>query len=807
MDTDIDRLRECIENSCFVENDSVQQIPSLKSAVSRFISAYKKKKHFTPDTVSLLRQAVRRSEMVDLRISRPDESFVFFDRWLESAGLDWTVDGYLSAQPFSLDCFENDSRLVDDLPQKRFVDESLPGEFYLKQKLNFDQWRSLAQKEASWAVVNAGPGTSNTIVLPTGCGKSSCFLLLPTFSSGLTVVVVPTVALAIDQQIGAEKRFQNVDGINPLYFASDDNPDEVVAQLKNKECRLVFASPETCVSGKLRPLLDRFAQDGWLQNIVVDEAHLIETWGAQFRLEFQILAAVRKRWLASSNGQLRTFLFSATMSSKCRETLGEMFSEPDGHEEFVCQRLRPEMAYYSHLFNDKTERWPHLKKAIWQSPRPAIVYLTRPCEAGELYNKLVDEEGFSRVGLFTGETLPSERKELLSAWRGQEIDLMVATSAFGVGVDKADVRTVIHACYPENLDRYYQEVGRSGRDGYSSICLLMPTRSDIETAKGLGTTLLKDEHVIQQRWDSMYAERRDIEGETFKFKVPVSVKRSGLLGGRTYQTNVKWNKSLLLQLFRADLLDFTDLEFERAPDGEGEAEEWATINVKFSPGARDLSRKMEPNRVAELRAFHKGFDQMDELFSDTKCISRVFQKIYNIENHQRVCGGCRYCRAVSIAPSSCPTLAIPESSIRCEDSSGVIIEGCPNPLVATDRELFIDVIDLCLAKRQMAPLQIICPSAFFEEVLSLLSSLLPYYHFPYRVDGFSKELRIDHGGLPVFVHIDSYSEEMLAMGRKKKSVHLFCGVNKMYDLTGRHIKIKYGCELWPSPMAWLESIR
>ena len=82
-------------------------------------------------------------------------------------------------------------------------------------------------------------------------------------------------------------------------------------------------------------------------------------------------------------------------------------------------------------------------------------------------------------------TTRNERKDLLNDWKGNRIDLMVATSAFGVGVDKADVRTVIHACYPENLDRYYQEVGRSGRDGYSSVCLLIPTEMDKDIARNL----------------------------------------------------------------------------------------------------------------------------------------------------------------------------------------------------------------------------------------------------------------------------------------------------------------------------------
>lgn len=807
MASDLERLKQCIETLESPEVEPYQNIPNFGVAVNRFVEVYKQSGYFTPDTVSLLRQAVRRSEMVSLRIDRPVLVSDDFDKWLDLSGLDWTTSGYLSALPFSLDCFESGPVIVDDLPRKRFVDESLPAEYYLKQRLNFDIWLSPAQKEASWSVINASPGSTSIIVLPTGCGKSSCFLLLAAFSQGLTVVVVPTVALAIDQQIGAEKRFENVKGINPLYFASNDNSEEVVLKLQNKESRLVFASPETCVSGKLRPLLDKFAQNGWLQNIVVDEAHLIETWGAQFRLEFQILAAVRKKWLASSDGQMRTFLFSATMSSQCRNTLGEMFSNPGEVNEFVCQRLRPEMVYYSRMFQDSKERWPYLRRVIWQSPRPAIIYLTKPCEASALYDTLVDDEGFSRVGLFTGDTPPSERKRLLSAWRGNEIDLMVATSAFGVGVDKPDVRTIVHACYPENLDRYYQEVGRSGRDGYSSICLLLPTQADVQTAKGLGMKLLKDSDVIQQRWDAMYAERRDVGGESFKFKVPVSVKRSDLLGGRTYKTNVKWNKSLLLQLYRAKLLDFIDLEYERSSMVDDEPDEWATVVVDFSPGTKELAQKIEQHRLSELDSFHAGFNQMSELFSNKKCISRVFQNIYNIKNHQRVCGGCRYCRNKSVESGSCPPLVIPNDLREPSNQSGTIVEGCPNPLIPEEQDFFIDIVDLCLGKHQLYPLQLICPSDHYVKILQLLSSILPYYNSLYRIDSFSEKIRFRRGGRPIFVHIANYSERMMRFGQDAESIHLFCGVIDRYDPVGRHIKIKYNCEVWPSPQAWIDLIR
>jgi len=201
------------------------------------------------------------------------------------------------------------------------------------------------------------------------------------------------------------------------------------------------------------------------------------------------------------------------MSSHCRDVLREMFGSEHGTFELVAQRLRPEPRYFSKGFGNSAERWPYLREALWRLPRPMILYVTRPIDADLLCERLRHEEGFERVACFTGDTKRGERRELLDAWREQGIDLMVATSAFGVGVDKADVRSVIHACYPENLDRYYQEVGRSGRDGYSSVCLLLPTARDRRVARTLGTKLLRDERTIRQRWEAMFARGKEAPGE------------------------------------------------------------------------------------------------------------------------------------------------------------------------------------------------------------------------------------------------------------------------------------------------------
>ena len=458
MHDEIQKLKEFLNNNNGDEpNFECASKPDFGYAVGRFCKSYHLKDQLSPDDVVLLRQCLRWSGLIDIRINRPVFNSDQLEILLKKSDMDWSSSGYLSAKPYAPKWLEEKAPIIDKTPKKCFVDEGYLGEPYLND-LGYKKWRSQAQKEGAWMTITSAPGSTKTIVLPTGYGKSICFQLLPLFSNGLTVVVVPTVALAIDQYYSAMDILKDYSDINPCFFSSNDTSDEIVHKLKNRESRLIFASPETCVSGKLRPILNKFAVEGWLENLVVDEAHLIETWGALFRVEFQILAACRKDWLKKSNNNLRTFLFSATMAPKCRETLKEMFFDSGQKEEgLICQRLRPEIQYYGRWFKRSEERWPYICEAIWHLPRPLILYVTTREEAGDFYNA-IKNEGFQRIGCFTGKTSGSERERLLSEWRENQIDLMVATSAFGVGVDKSDVRAVIHACYPENLDRYYQAV-------------------------------------------------------------------------------------------------------------------------------------------------------------------------------------------------------------------------------------------------------------------------------------------------------------------------------------------------------------
>jgi len=486
-------------------------------------------------------------------------------------------------------------------------------------------------------VLHTPPGGTCLIVLPTGTGKSLVFQLLAEASAGLTVVVVPTIALAIDQWRAARWLLP---ALNPLYYAAGDEPEAVVGALTRRASRLLFTSPEACVSGRLRTVLETFAVQGQLDNLVIDEVHMVDAWGAYFRVAFQMLSGVRKTWLSAPGARLRTILLTATLTPESRGDLSGLFPPQAGAGswEVVSQRLRPEMVYFDRRFTDEGERDVAVREALWRLPRPAILYVTERADA-EQWHRQLTEDGFRRIGCFHGDTRPGRRSELLDQWRADDIDLMVATSAFGLGVDKPDVRAVLHACFPENMNRYYQEVGRGGRDGWSAVCILLPTGRDEEVAYGLCPKLMTTD-LLKERWQAMWDadSRKSVPGADNVWLLDPASVRQGMLGQRTGRENVLWNKRLLLQLQRAGALELRGIYYEYAADGDEPPRELIEAELKINPTRARVAEAVEVPRRQELEAAEKGVKLVGEYLRCKRCVAKLLAGLYG-EETQLVCGG------------------------------------------------------------------------------------------------------------------------------------------------------------------------
>ena len=394
------------------------------------------------------------------------------------------------------------------------------------EAMGFATYRSSGQRGALRAALLAPEGSTLLVVLPTGAGKSLLAHLPPLVEGGLTVVVVPTVALALDQARSLEDHAAEGGvpwGDRPFAYVGgggargEAQRDLIRRRVLGGTQRIVFAAPEAVVGGLRWPLVEA-ARAGHLRRLIVDEAHLVDAWGEDFRPAFQDVAGFR-RALLDAEPTLRTVLLSATVTEATRCTLEALFAGGGPFATSCGAQLRPEPSYWVSRAPSEAERTRRVLEAVHRLPRPLILYTSRREDARQ-WGDRVSREGFTRFGLMTGRTPSSERERLVRQWSDGDIDLMVATSAFGMGIDQPHVRSIVHATLPESLDRYYQEVGRAGRDGHASTSLLVTAPGDLETARSLARRTYLTARVGYERWERLFRTRRtdeppsDPEGHT-----------------------------------------------------------------------------------------------------------------------------------------------------------------------------------------------------------------------------------------------------------------------------------------------------
>jgi ATP-dependent DNA helicase RecQ len=564
-------------------------------------------------------------------------------------GVHQSLDGSLFAVPYLPRWVAAVGSHAVDLPQSgpEMPDRAAPGEPWLRSLLGEPTWKSSAQREAVWHALNAPPNSTVLVGLPTGAGKSLVGQCCAAFESGLTVLVVPTVALGIDQ-LAAVRELPCADDLEPMLYPGED-PEGTLSAVESRRCRLLITSPEAIVAGRLRGVLRRHAGDGFLQRLVIDEAHLIESWGADFRVEFQLLGSVLRDWRASSPSGVRALLLSATFAPSTPEVLREMFSGgASPWQQHIIQRLRPEIHYFAaSRWASAEEQGDWVVEALLHLPRPAILYVTERAQA-EAWGARISGLGFSRFRIFHGDTGSGERRAIMDAWRNDHLDLVVATSAFGMGVDKADVKAVMHACFPEGIDRFYQEVGRGGRDGEACISLLVPTRRDLRVALTMGPRLLRDPEKVNGRWQAMWHSRQatpNPNGDgTSAVRIRLDTQPEHSFGQQSFAENIRWNKRLLLMMERARLIRLEGLQWEQSA-----GDEWielATVRpqVPTLGLAYRLAELLAEPRQSEIAAIRRSTDSLLRYFNQERAVCRELRGHYG-DDTRRACGSCAFCRS------------------------------------------------------------------------------------------------------------------------------------------------------------------
>lgn len=651
---------------------------SFEACHQRLIDAVKAegRKRSPVDIACLVRHALRREGETFIKVPRTSP-YPNREIWQQSGikivgeGSNYYLISALPWLPEWLDCadeYSPESPAFKETVRRNY--EPVPGDPFL-DLVGLKSYRSAAQREAIRAVLTAPKNSTLVINLPTGSGKSLCAqlpALMGSCTAGVSVIVVPTTALALDQERALERYINH-----PTAYYGDDSGGgiarrkEMRDRIRQGTQRIIFTSPESLIDS-LAPALYDAATQGVLRYFVIDEAHMVEQWGDGFRPAFQELPGLRTDLLRLSS--FNTLLLTATLTASCLDTLETLFGQPDGFQVVSAVQLRPEPAYWFAWCETEEIKTQRLLEAVYHLPRPLIIY-TSTREDVTRWKKELLAAGFRRFSTMTGESTAKERSQLLQDWRDRKIDIVVATSAFGLGVDQADVRAVIHACIPETIDRFYQEVGRGGRDGNAAISLTLHTKEDRIIAKSLNKKSTITIERGLQRWQSMFD--RKILTDDDKFIIPTNTPPSQMPGdidmdGKESQ---KWNIRTLTLMNRANLikLDWQKPAIKANFDSQTFADprNYRLISIK---NEHHLSKdtwetQVEPVRLQRQSWSNRNFKLMSEALKTNprRCISEIFAEAYTIPSQEtpftrksisvsRACGGCNFCRRRKLAPFS-----------------------------------------------------------------------------------------------------------------------------------------------------------
>lgn len=515
----------------------------------------------------------------------------------------------------------------------------IPTSPFVEQLTGYSQYKSVEQQIAVQGAFNVPNGYTALISMLTGGGKS---LITQTvsyqFEESLTIIIVPTISLMIDQERSAKATI-NSDVDNEIYSYYSGCDEKIVLEaIQSRRARMLFISPEALIKNKrIQSAVTEINDCGYLRNLVIDEAHIVVEWGSLFRVDFQCMDAFRKK-LMLTNPDLRTFLLSATYSDDTVKQLKMFYSTDNKFIEIRLDKLRKEPRFNVIKASTYTDKQSKSLELIDLLPRPIIVYVKSPSDAENLNQKLVDV-GYKNVRTFTGKTSSNERELLINQWVNNEFEVMIATCAFGVGVDKKDVRTVLHLYVPENPNKYYQECGRGGRDGLPCLSVILYTEDDVNSAFQFTQKVLTTEK-LEGRWFSMldsFKTERIVSNDTIRINTSVAPSyRTDDFYIEVSDANIGWNVYVILLLRRRGLITIEQVEI----DDSSYIFTVHVIKKEITFKSEETTKIFEEVREEEYKRITDDFFMMKNALKNVHkhCLADMFTKIYSYT--EEYCAGC-----------------------------------------------------------------------------------------------------------------------------------------------------------------------